>query len=198
MNRSTDWTMPKKFDPNFITLLDPGVLEGHNALEILYTFFTEIRDVDGFDIPLQTHTVKNNVGSWYPARLHPHFDLAEPINRYTTWEEFDTIFAGISTASAHDLFVNQESYGQPVNFDTTVDFLHSRMSLNLSTKKAILVHSLWGKVRSSALIAGYLMKYKSKTIQEAYNMVIEDEEELDHPENLKAFLYFYRHFLDHS
>jgi len=52
-------------------------------------------------------------------------------------------------------------------FETTLEYIHQK----LSTNKNILVHCQGGVSRSPSFIIGYLMKYHSKTLDEAYHLV---------------------------
>jgi len=52
-------------------------------------------------------------------------------------------------------------------FETTFEYIHQK----LSTYKNILVHCQGGVSRSPSFIIGYLMKYHSKTFDEAHNLV---------------------------
>lgn len=199
MDRATNRTLPSRCFFSIITLLDPGVDQEHDALEVCYRFFAKNdRSIDGFDVPLQEQFYLNKQGYWYTARCHPHFELSTPTNRYTTWDEFNQIFENIPTSTGYELFTNQKSYGVFTDFDKVVDYLQEEMSTKRRYPTAVLVHSRFGKVRTAALIAAYLMKYKCQTIEKAYNMAVLDEDDLDNPHHLKIFLYYYRQFLDHG
>jgi protein-tyrosine phosphatase len=52
-------------------------------------------------------------------------------------------------------------------FETTFEYIHQKLSMNQN----ILVHCQGGVSRSPSFIIGYLMKYHSKTFDEAYNFV---------------------------
>jgi rhodanese-related sulfurtransferase len=52
-------------------------------------------------------------------------------------------------------------------FETTFEYIHQK----LSTNKNILVHCQGGVSRSPSFVIGYLMKYHSKTFDEAYHLV---------------------------
>ncbi len=52
-------------------------------------------------------------------------------------------------------------------FETTFEYIHQK----LSTKQNILVHCQGGVSRSPSFIIGYLMKFHSKSFDEAYNLV---------------------------
>jgi len=52
-------------------------------------------------------------------------------------------------------------------FETTFEYIHQKLSIN----KNILVHCQGGISRSPSFVIGYLMRYHSKTFDEAHNLV---------------------------
>ena len=197
-NRAKDWSLPVLYDLYVISLLNPEVPFEHENLERMQQSFIGGARADAYDITPQVEHAhrRDPTLHWYLAYLSPNIPIDDSLTNSTTWSELDTFFASVSSSQVSTNFTNQRVLGQLVNFDNTVTYVNSLLSTDTVVPKVVYVHSRWGKVRSAVLIAGYLMKYQSYTVEDAFNEAVPDTSKLDNPIEIKNYLYYYSKFLE--
>ncbi|MCH9613800.1 MAG: hypothetical protein SP1CHLAM54_08090 [Chlamydiia bacterium] len=188
---------PKKYTLVILSHLTRETLEEENFMVQIYAHFTKQKanKVDIDDIDMQTE-YSSSKGLWYWWQVKAHVAHTPPFDEDVSWEELETAYANLTTTDVQTVLLDQSFAGTQLNFVDCVDTLHELLTRDESKPLVIYVHSRRGFNRNGASLASYMMKYKSQTIESAWNRILEDPNLIYEQQELKSYLFYYKSYLE--
>lgn len=160
-----------------------------------YQYFSKNTNATLNDVPSMQLGSQNNRGYWYHWPVRPQVESDPPLDPNITWAELDTRFGSLTEAEVNAVMVNAS-----LNFPDLINAIDAEMTdVNSSREKVLYVHSHHGATRNLAAAAAYLIKSQGYSVQQAYEATdpaAGDSIEVTDPEKVKAYLYYYKRYLE--
>lgn len=189
---------PKKYTLVVISLLTTETQEELDFIKTIYCWFTKKKEkqVTFDDIPLQAKASSKR-GLWFWWLHHGFVNTDFALDSDASWSTLDHHFGNLSEGEMEATLMDQEFKGSRLNFVDCISKLKDLMDTKDKKPYVIYFHSRRGHNRNGITAAAYLMQHKDMNLEEAWDTAVgSDNPDFFEPQYAKAFLMFFKRFLE--
>ncbi|MCI5052521.1 MAG: hypothetical protein MRY21_05230 [Simkaniaceae bacterium] len=165
-------------------------------LERLYYYYNQVNGTP-------THATsyhRDYRGEWVWWQVNPYVNYDEDMSGDVTWAELTAALDPIDSSDVESVLLNQTWDGNTLNFVGLIEHLNTLVDTDFGEPRLIFVHSQYGVNRSTAVETAYRMRHLGEDLETAYDNAITYPDGTkvypSEPKGLKAFLYYYKRYLD--